>query len=57
MNSEDSPSPLRFLFADARQSCSAHCFIRQVDAVVRRRERRLAVASFTIGDDHLIDGS
>ncbi len=39
------------------QSGSADCFIRQVDAVVRRRERRIAVASFTIGDDYLIDGS
>src|ERR1700691_5733817 len=55
LNAKDSAGPSRFLFADAGQSRSADCFIRQVDAVVRRRERRIAIACFTISDNYLID--
>jgi hypothetical protein len=55
-NTQDSAGPSRFLFTDPRQSCSADCFIRQIDAVVRRRQRRIAIACFTISDNYLIDG-
>jgi hypothetical protein len=54
-NAQDSASPSRFFFADTRKPGSAHCFIGQLDTVVGGREGRIAVASFTIGDDHLID--
>jgi uncharacterized membrane protein len=33
-----------------------NCFIREVDPVVGNCQRGISVASFTIGDDYLIDG-
>jgi len=56
LNAQDSASPSRLLFADTRESGSANCFIRQVDPVVRNRQGGISVASFTIGDNYLIDG-
>jgi hypothetical protein len=55
-NAQDSASPSRFLFAGAREPGSADCSIRQVDPIVRNRQRGISVASFTVGDDYLIDG-
>jgi len=56
LNAQDSASPSRFPFADTRKSGSANGFVRQVDPVVGNRQRGISVASFTVGDNYLIDG-
>src|ERR1700691_3106512 len=56
LNAQDSASPSRLLSADTRESGSAKGFVRQVDPVVRNRQSGIAVASFTIGDNYLING-
>jgi len=55
LNAQDFARASRFFSADTRQSCSADCFTREVDAVVRNRQGRIAIACFTIGDNELVD--